>query len=123
MEREIELPRSRDAAVAARRFLDSHAGQVGEAALEDARLIVSELVTNALLHGRGRIFLTVRVDDACLRVEVGDEAPARRPRSATSPMAGAPGAGDCGSWTHSRCGGVPSRAPPTSGSSSRSTEV
>ncbi len=79
LEGQIELPRSRDAAVLARRHLDAHRGQVGEATLEDARLIVSELVTNALLHGRGRIRLSACVDDSCLRIEVVDEGTGESP--------------------------------------------
>ncbi|HVL99495.1 MAG TPA: ATP-binding protein [Egibacteraceae bacterium] len=39
-----------------------------------ACLLVSELVTNALLHARSPVQLLVRVEDATVRVEVGDDA-------------------------------------------------
>lgn len=38
-----------------------------------ARLVVSELVTNAYLHGEGRIELRAALEDGRLRVEVVDE--------------------------------------------------
>ncbi|MFB8016951.1 ATP-binding protein [Streptomyces rubiginosohelvolus] len=40
---------------------------------EDARLIVSELVTNAIVHGRGRVALRLLHRDGVLRIEVSDE--------------------------------------------------
>ena len=45
-----------------------------------AELLTSELVTNALLHGRGRVRFGVSVDELTVRVEVGDDDP-RRPLS------------------------------------------
>ncbi len=42
-------------------------------------LLTSELVTNALLHGTGRIRLGVEVSAVTVRVEVGDDDP-RHPR-------------------------------------------
>ena len=92
MEGEIELPRTPVAAAVARRYLDAHAGHLGEAALEDARLIVSELVTNAVLHGRGRIRLSARVVGSCLRLEVVDEG------AGESPTIREPGDGGPGGW-------------------------
>ncbi len=41
--------------------------------LDDAELLVSELVTNALRHGRGAIELRAAVDDNRVFVEVVDE--------------------------------------------------
>jgi anti-sigma regulatory factor (Ser/Thr protein kinase) len=40
--------------------------------VSDARLLVSELVTNALVHGRGTIELHARLDENHLVVEVID---------------------------------------------------
>jgi anti-sigma regulatory factor (Ser/Thr protein kinase) len=40
--------------------------------LEDARLLTSELVTNAVVHGRGGIELIALLDDARLTIEVTD---------------------------------------------------
>ncbi len=42
--------------------------------IEDAQLIVSELVTNALRHGRGPLELRLRTDGRRLHVEVRDGA-------------------------------------------------
>jgi anti-sigma regulatory factor (Ser/Thr protein kinase) len=41
--------------------------------LHNAKLLASELVTNAVLHGKGRIILRVDLDDDRLLVEVIDE--------------------------------------------------
>ena len=45
----------------------------GHAVLQDAQMLVSELVTNAVSHGRGRIILRAHLDSARLRVEVIDQ--------------------------------------------------
>ena len=42
---------------------------------EDGALALSELVTNAVLHGRGPIVVTLSADDEVLRVEVADANP------------------------------------------------
>jgi len=42
---------------------------------DEARLAASELVTNAVLHGRGPLVMRVHVSDGCLRVEVVDGSP------------------------------------------------
>jgi two-component sensor histidine kinase len=44
-----------------------------------ARLLVTELVSNAVLHGRGTVLLTVARHQASVRVEVHDESP-QQPR-------------------------------------------
>ncbi|MEV5703899.1 ATP-binding protein [Actinoallomurus sp. NPDC052274] len=41
---------------------------------DTAELLVSELVTNAVRHGKGQIDLTVRAEEGTLRFEVHDEA-------------------------------------------------
>ena len=43
--------------------------------LDDVALVVSELVTNAVLHGDGDITLDVVVDDDAVHVEVADREP------------------------------------------------
>jgi anti-sigma regulatory factor (Ser/Thr protein kinase) len=56
-----------------RTFLDS---QVGGGQLDDAVLVVSELVTNALRHGLGDVVLRASVDqDASVRLSVTDSGP------------------------------------------------
>jgi anti-sigma regulatory factor (Ser/Thr protein kinase) len=71
---EVELPRDPAAASYARRLLDElSADRLQADALDQSKLLVSELVNNAVLHGRGRITLRVDVNEARLRAEVIDE--------------------------------------------------
>jgi anti-sigma regulatory factor (Ser/Thr protein kinase) len=41
--------------------------------LQDATVLTSELVTNAVRHGSGRILFRADLDENCLRVEVIDQ--------------------------------------------------
>ncbi|MBV8430237.1 MAG: ATP-binding protein, partial [Solirubrobacterales bacterium] len=50
-----------------------HARPMSDEARESARLVSSELVTNALLHGKGQIELRLRVLEDFLRIEVVDQ--------------------------------------------------
>ena len=71
---DVELPRDPTAASRARRLLDElSAGRIEADELGRSKLLVSELVNNAVLHGRGRITLRVDVDEDRLRAEVIDE--------------------------------------------------
>lgn len=71
---EAELPRDPTAARLARRLVDELSADRLEAnLLGRSKLLVSELVNNAVLHGRGRITLRVDVDEDRLRAEVIDE--------------------------------------------------
>src|SRR5687768_9616091 len=67
------LPRSPDSTRTARRLVREHATTLGSQRREDATLLASELVTNALVHGIGTITLRIDVEPAALRVEVSDE--------------------------------------------------
>jgi anti-sigma regulatory factor (Ser/Thr protein kinase) len=59
---------------AARAFVGEHLRSWHlEPAIDDATLLVSELVTNAILHARTPIELVVRKVKASVRVEVFDE--------------------------------------------------
>ena len=49
------------------------AQQLGRDRIVDLSLVVSELVTNAVLHGRGSIMLNIRVDGDGVSGEVVDE--------------------------------------------------
>jgi anti-sigma regulatory factor (Ser/Thr protein kinase) len=69
----IDLPRSPDSAASARRFVDAHTTTLRPQQRDDAALMVSELVTNALMHGTGAISLHLDVDPRAVRVEVSDE--------------------------------------------------
>ena len=71
---EFELPSGVGAPGIARRLLTEwFAAVLADGTLATARLLVSELVTNAVTHGRGRITLTAQLFELCLLVEVLDE--------------------------------------------------
>ena len=70
---DIALPRDASAAAAARRELRERlAGRLPRRVLDDLALVVSELVTNAVLHGQGGIRLRLQVDAENVRGEVVD---------------------------------------------------
>lgn len=71
---DVELPRNPSAPSRARRLIGGLGDSVldrGE--LDRAQVMVSELVTNAVLHGRGVIRLRASLDQDRLLVEVTDE--------------------------------------------------
>jgi anti-sigma regulatory factor (Ser/Thr protein kinase) len=71
---QVELPRARVAPGDARRALRNLcADHVESEILVDAELLVSELVTNAIRHGKGDISLCALIDDDRLVVEVIDQ--------------------------------------------------
>jgi anti-sigma regulatory factor (Ser/Thr protein kinase) len=82
------LPKSPGSAAQARLFLDRVREDVSEQVLENARLLLSELVANAVEHVQeeGDIELRIDLSDGVLRVEVLDPGPGfePRPRSADS---------------------------------------
>jgi anti-sigma regulatory factor (Ser/Thr protein kinase) len=95
----LELARTPAAARTARHQLAGWLGFSHAAPdLNDAILLVSELVTNALVHGRGRIELRAQLDDDRLRVDVIDEGHgfARTDPCARGGRYGASGRGDAG---------------------------
>jgi anti-sigma regulatory factor (Ser/Thr protein kinase) len=55
-------------------------GRVPDATLDDVLLIVSELVTNAVLHGEGEILVRTKLEDGCVLGEVTDEGPGFEPQ-------------------------------------------
>jgi anti-sigma regulatory factor (Ser/Thr protein kinase) len=68
------LPRRLDAGSLARDHVCSTLnGRLSNDALTDVLLVVSELVTNAVEHGQGRIELRLEFDDEHVRGEVADE--------------------------------------------------
>lgn len=73
-EARLELPPEPASVRAARAFVaDALAGTPADDCADDARLLVSELVTNALLHARSPLEVVVRLADGLVRVEVRDE--------------------------------------------------
>jgi anti-sigma regulatory factor (Ser/Thr protein kinase) len=67
------LPRSADAGSAARQLVNGHTTSLGSQRRQDAALMVSELVTNAVVHGVGAISLRIDVERDAVRIEVADE--------------------------------------------------
>jgi anti-sigma regulatory factor (Ser/Thr protein kinase) len=70
----LELPRSPTASFLARQAVREQLAEVLPATtLADVTLAVSELVTNAVLHGRGQIELLIEADGETVKGEVIDE--------------------------------------------------
>jgi anti-sigma regulatory factor (Ser/Thr protein kinase) len=75
MKSTLELPRDARAPASARRAVAAAAAALGPALVDDACLLVSELVTNSVRHGKGAR-VTVRIETeppATLRCEVADD--------------------------------------------------
>jgi anti-sigma regulatory factor (Ser/Thr protein kinase) len=71
---DIKLPREHNASSRARRWLeDRYATTLPADELHTAMLLTSELVNNAVLHGRGTITLRAALDENRLLVEVVDQ--------------------------------------------------
>jgi two-component sensor histidine kinase len=83
------LPKAPGSAARARRLLDGLEGQVPPTTLDNARLLTTELIANAVEHVReeGEIELDVALRDGMLFVAVSDPGPGfdhvpRRPQAA-----------------------------------------
>jgi anti-sigma regulatory factor (Ser/Thr protein kinase) len=68
----MSLPLSLDAPALARLYLRRHADHLAPAVLDDALIMTSELVTNAVSHGRAEVTLSVQLGRAELTVAVTD---------------------------------------------------
>ena len=69
----VTLPRDHGAPGQARALLREYADGLDRARLDTAVLLISELVTNAVLHGTGEIRLSIDVGNHDARFSVGDE--------------------------------------------------
>lgn len=69
----VTLPRDRRAPRRARDLLRRHGDGLDPDRLETAVLLVSELVTNAIVHGSGEILLSIDVQAREARFAVADE--------------------------------------------------
>ncbi|MEA2169629.1 MAG: serine/threonine-protein kinase RsbW [Solirubrobacteraceae bacterium] len=70
----INLQRDASAATVARRAAEQlFADGLGRRRISDLALVVSELVTNAIVHGRGAITLKLQRDGELVRGEVVDQ--------------------------------------------------
>jgi anti-sigma regulatory factor (Ser/Thr protein kinase) len=68
------FPRTADQLRAARAFVRDTLAKWGcRERIDDVELLVSELFTNAVLHGAGRVDLRMELVDSRLKVEVVDE--------------------------------------------------
>lgn len=83
MLRRLELPRNELAPAAARRAMDDLSSTVEPDTLADARLLISELVTNSVQHGDGeRVVVLIDADPpGSLRCEVIDDGHGFVPRA------------------------------------------
>ena len=83
----VELRTSLDAepgqVALARRLVSGYVREQGHDEEDVAVLLVSELVTNAILHGRGPLELRARTTGEALRVEVHDADPRTAPTLST----------------------------------------
>jgi anti-sigma regulatory factor (Ser/Thr protein kinase) len=71
---ELQLPTSDQAPeISRRRVLERFGAEADPGQLEDALLLTSELVTNAVVHGKGAIGLSALLDEDRLMIEVTDE--------------------------------------------------
>ena len=87
-QRTLALRAVPDAAPQARSLLrDQLAGTPLEDRLDDGLLAISELITNAVLHGRDPIEVTVTVTATCARAEVSDGSPVSPSFSMLDPTA------------------------------------
>lgn len=74
MQLEQELPHRRDAPRLARHSLTEWLGAaIEDHELDTVKLLTSELVANAVLHGKGKIVLRAELDEDRVLVEVIDE--------------------------------------------------
>ncbi|MFD8524241.1 SpoIIE family protein phosphatase [Streptomyces capillispiralis] len=71
------FPRTPGSVARARRFVRAALGDVAPDLTDTAELLVSELVTNVVLHARTEAEVAVRVDGGTVRVRVGDGRPDR----------------------------------------------
>lgn len=80
-----EFSPERDAPRAARRFVEEALEHWGyrSSLVDDARLLVSELVTNAVIHARSRLSVSIRSGRPSVRLSVRDDSP--RPPTLRAP--------------------------------------
>jgi len=82
---DADLPRDLTAAGLARARLDVLGATVDRAQLDALRIVVTELVNNAVVHGEGRIALQVTLEDGLVRGQVLDEGTGFAPQLGEEP--------------------------------------
>jgi anti-sigma regulatory factor (Ser/Thr protein kinase) len=72
----LELPRTPESPGISRRWLEERfAAKLDDCQLGTGKLLISELVTNAVVHGRGKIGVRAWSEGDHVHVEVSDEGP------------------------------------------------
>ncbi|MFE2280385.1 SpoIIE family protein phosphatase [Streptomyces sp. NPDC059454] len=71
------FPQAPESVAEARRFVRAALGGAAPDLVDTAQLLVSELVTNVVLHARTEVEVAARVDDGTVHVRVGDRRPDR----------------------------------------------
>jgi anti-sigma regulatory factor (Ser/Thr protein kinase) len=93
----LELPHDPDSIPAARRALQRLDDTVDDLTLRNTKLLVSELVTNAVRHvpagGADKIELVVEQSNGHVRVEVADRGPGFEPKPRADVSTGSSGWG------------------------------
>ena len=75
---EFRLPRTADATGLARTLVDRHLRpHLSDNASGNVKMVVSELVTNAIAHGDGDIVLRTELREDAVRIEVVDQGSGR----------------------------------------------
>src|SRR3954453_8594970 len=76
------VPSRVDSVPATRAFLTKllHGWSVAESVIDDAALLTTELMANALEHGQGLLSMAVSLDDGVLHVGIQDRTDDERPR-------------------------------------------
>lgn len=88
----VTLPYAAHAAAAARAHLRRQVQQLlRPATLDDALILTSELVTNAIRHGRPAVTLAVALEPSALTVIVTDTSPDLPPLAPAKPPVDSPG--------------------------------
>ena len=82
----LELSNDLDAPATARRFVNEHAAHLPVDLLRDAELLVSEIVTNAIRHGRPSVTLQLRLDPPGIGVSVHDHGDVEAMPSGDTPV-------------------------------------
>jgi len=90
----LVLPPDPRSVGAARVFIQTHcaAAQLPNDTCDMAVLLTSEVVTNALLHGRSQVRLAVRIDQTGLTVQAGDDN-SQHPQTTTTDLGALGGRG------------------------------
>jgi anti-sigma regulatory factor (Ser/Thr protein kinase) len=81
----ISLPHDETAPAIARRFVSDNRDHLDAGLIEDAQLLVTEIVTNAVRYGQAEITVELRLDPPALGVAVADSGEQMSERPPASP--------------------------------------